>query len=112
RNPLSQRLLKEAGTNDDNLPSLINAAYEFRSPHDELFLFLVLEFAPRDETIEWAKNITNDKKYKDHRVILLTHSYLNAENEHIVKENYPIENGNYGRAVFEKLVKPSTNIEM
>lgn len=112
RNRLSQRLLKEAGFNADNQPSLVNAAYEFLSPFNEKYLFLVLEFAPRDETIEWAKKVIGDNKYKNHRVILLTHSYLNSKNEHIVKENYPLENGNYGRAVFEKLVQPSSNIEM
>lgn len=112
RNILIQRMLKEAGTNDDGLPSLINAAYELRSPYDKLFLFLVLEFAPRDETIQWAKNIVEDKKYKNHRVVLLTHSYLNANSEHILKENYPIKDGNYGKAIFDKLVKPSANIEL
>lgn len=112
RNRLSQRLLKEAGFNADNQPSLVNAAYEFLSPFNEKYLFLVLEFAPRDETIEWAKKVIGDDKYKSHRVVLLTHSYLNSKNEHIVKENYPLENCNYGRAVFEKLVQPSSNIEM
>lgn len=112
RNFLSQRLLREAGVNGDNLPSLVNAAYEFQGPHQEAYLFLVLEFAPRDETIEWAKKVIENKKYKDHRVVLLTHSYLNYKSEHIVKEGYPIESGNYGQAVFEKLVQPSTNIEM
>ena len=112
RNFMAQRLLCEAGFNADNQPSLVNAAYTFRSPHNDNFLFLVLEFAPRDEAIEWAKKIIEDKKYKDHRVVLLTHSYLNSKNEHIIKENYPLENGNYGRAVFEKLVQPSSNIEL
>src|SRR5690606_17261539 len=34
------------------------------------------------------------------------------QNEHIEKENYPITDGNYGKAVWEKLVKPSKNIQM
>lgn len=112
RNFLSQRLLKEAGTNADQQPSLVNAAYEFLSPYEELFLFVVLEFAPREETIEWAKKIVEDEKYMNHRVVVLTHSYLNAESEHIAKEDYPIENRNYGKAIFEKLIEPSKNIEM
>lgn len=112
RNYKSQRLLREAGTNADHLSSLVNAAYEFHSPHGDLFLVMVLEFAPRDETIEWAKNVVDKKEYENHRVILLTHSYLNAKSEHILNENYSLENKNYGKAIFEKLVKPSKNIEM
>ena len=75
-------------------------------------LFLTLEFAPRDTMVAWAKRVTSQEKYKDHSVLLLTHSYLNAKDEHIVKENYPIVDGNYGAAMFEKLVKPSSNINM
>jgi len=112
RNLLSQRLLKEAGMDADQQPSLVNAAYEFLSPTEELFLFVVLEFAPREETIEWAKKVVEDEKYANHRVVVLTHSYLNSENAHIAQENYPIENRNYGKAIFDKLVKPSKNIEM
>lgn len=112
KNILSQRMLKDAGFDSEGMPSLTNASYEFKSPHGDDFLFLVLEFAPRDTILKWALDLVNSEAYKDHRVILLTHSYLNAKGEHIVKENYPIEDGNYGRAVFEKLVQPSRNIEM
>ena len=71
-----------------------------------------LEFAPRDTVIEWAQNITNKKKYEDYTIAVLTHSYLNSKNEHIEKENYPITDGNYGKAIWEKLVKQSSNIQM
>ena len=71
-----------------------------------------LEFAPRDTVIEWAQSITAKKEYKDHTVVVLTHSYLNAINEHIEKENYPITDGNYGQGVWEKLIEPSKNIQM
>src|SRR3546814_15038295 len=54
----------------------------------------------------------NQERYADHTVILLTHSYLNSASEHIVKEGYPITDGNYGAAVWEKLVKPSKNIQL
>lgn len=112
KNPKNQKILREVGLNAENVPTLENATYEFKSPQGRNFLFISLEFAPRDTTIAWAKQVINLEKYKDHTVVLLTHSYLNAKNEHIVKEHYSLENGNYGAALFDKLVKPSKNIQL
>jgi len=112
KNFLNQKLLREAGVDGDGKPSLTNAVYEMVSPHGQKLLFLVLEFAPRDAIIEWAKKIVDQEKYKDHTVILLTHAYLNSKNEHIVSEGYKLTDRNYGRAIFEKLVQPSKNIRM
>ncbi|MDR2472177.1 MAG: hypothetical protein LBD53_01255 [Tannerella sp.] len=102
--------LRDVGVDSNNMPSLTNATYELVSPHGVKFLFLVLEFAPRDEIIEWAKSIINKDKYADYKVILLTHSYMSADNNHIKEENYKLSGPNFGAAVFEKLVKPSKNI--
>lgn len=112
KNPLSQRLLRDVGTDGDGYPSLTNATYEMTSPHGRKFLFMVLEFAPRDTVLHWALEVVNEERYADHTVVLLTHSYLNSDSEHIVSENYPITDGNYGAAVWEKLVKPSKNIQL
>lgn len=112
KNPLSQRLLRDVGIDAEGYPSLTNATYEFTSPHGRKFLVMVLEFAPRDTVLNWALQTVNQPHYTDHTVILLTHSYLNANSEHIVKEGYPIADGNYGAAVWEKLVKPSKNIQL
>lgn len=38
------------------------------------FLIVALEFAPRDEAVEWASKIVAD--FPDHHAVLLTHSYL------------------------------------
>jgi hypothetical protein len=112
KNFKSQQLLREVGVNGAGNPSLTNAAYEMTSPHGQKILYLVLEFAPRDAIIEWARKVVNQEKYKDHYVILLTHTYLNAKSETIEKEGYPLTDRNYGRAIWEKLVKPSTNIRL
>jgi len=112
KNFQNQKLLREVGLNAERIPTLENAAFEFISPHGKKMLFLSLEFAPRDTTVAWAKQVIAQDKYKDHTVVVLTHSYMNSENEHIVKEAYPIENGNYGAALFEKLIGPSNNIQM
>ncbi|MDR1724612.1 MAG: metallophosphoesterase [Tannerella sp.] len=112
KNWLNQKLLRDAGTDCNNMPSLTNAIYEYITPQGKKFLIMVLEFAPRDETLEWAKSIVDNEKYAAHAVILLTHSYLSADNKHIEKEGYLLSGPNYGAAIWEKLVKPSKNICM
>lgn len=112
KNFLSQKMLRDAGFDGDGNPSLTNATYELTSPYGQKLLFLVLEFAPRDAVLEWAKKIVGQEKYKDHFVILLTHSYLNSKSEHIENEGYPLKDRNYGLAVWQKLVQPSSNIRM
>ncbi|MDR1864812.1 MAG: metallophosphoesterase [Bacteroidales bacterium] len=112
KNPLTQRLLRETGMDSDNMPTLANAVFEYTTPHGKKFLILVVEFAPRDETLEWAKKTIAQEKYAEHTVILLIHSYLNAKNEYIVSEGYKLPNPNYGAAVWQKLVQPSKNIQM
>lgn len=112
KNFLTQKMLREAGFDGEGNPSLTNAVYEMVSPHGQKLLFLVLEFAPRDAVIEWAKKVVGLEKYKDHMVILLTHSYLNSKNEHIETEGYALKDRNYGLAIWQKLVQPSHNIRM
>jgi len=112
KNSKSQVLLKEVGLDINDQPSLTNAAYELIAPQGIKYLFVVLEFAPHDGTLTWAKKVVDKPEYANHRVVVLTHSYLNAKNEHIEKEGYKVENANYGKAIWEKLVKPSKNIVM
>jgi hypothetical protein len=62
--------------------------------------------------LQWAIQTVNKDAYRDHTVILLAHSYLNRESEHIEIEGYPITDRNYGKAIWEKLVRPSKNIQL
>lgn len=112
KNFLNQKMLRDVTYNEQGLPTLANSTFEMVSPNGKKLLFMVLEFAPRDTVVRWASQVVNLPKYKDHTVVLLTHSYLNAQNAHIVKEGYPLTDGNYGAALFEKLVKPSKNIQL
>ena len=112
KNLENQKILREVAINAEGLPTLENAAFEITSPHGKKLLFISMEFAPRNAILDWVKNTIEQEKYKDHTVVLLTHSYLKAPNLHIEKENYPIQEGNYGKAIFEKLVEPSKNIAM
>ncbi len=75
-------------------------------------LFITIKFAPRDAIVDWAKKVSNLEKHEDHTVVITTLCYLEAPDKHIIKENYPIKDGNYGKAIIDKLVKPSNNIQM
>ncbi|SHJ00324.1 Calcineurin-like phosphoesterase [Arenibacter nanhaiticus] len=112
RNVLNHKGLRAAAYNVHGKPTLENATFELTTPNQRKYLFLNLEFAPRDTILQWAMKEVDKDRYKDHRVIVLTHSYLNEKNEHIESENYPIKDGNYGKAIWENLVAPSKNIQM
>lgn len=113
RNPLWRKSLVSTGLNYKGIPTLENAAYEFESDTWGKLLIVSLEFDPRDEAIQWAKELVAKPAYKDHKVILLTHSYLSAAGEHIADESfYKLSPANYGKAIFEKLVAPSPNIRL
>lgn len=110
RNQLNEKILREYYISEAGMPTLANAVFKWSDPNEIPYLFLNLEFAPRDEVLDWASETIGQKKYKDHRVIVLTHSYMNARNERIVSEGYPVENANYGKAIWDKLIDPSRNI--
>lgn len=92
--------------------SLENAAYEFEQENWGKLLIIVLEFAPRDEVLTWAKDLAASKGFINHRVIVLTHSYLRWDGSIIEKESYKISPANYGKAIWNKLIYPSSNIRM
>lgn len=112
KNFLTQKMVREVTVNAEGIPTLENAAYEFVSPQGRNFLFFTLEFAPRDTVLAWAKKVAALEKYKNHMAAILTHSYLSSENTRIQKENYPVADGNYGEAMWKKLVQPSANFQL
>ena len=63
------------------------------------------------EVLDWAKKLIAEPKYKEHKVIFMTHSFLRERTaERTDNESYTITPRNWGKAVWEKLVKPSSNI--
>jgi len=111
KNLKNQQALRDVAPNAEGVPSLENAAYEIRSPKGRQFLVVSLEFAPRDTILNWARQLISKPVYKDHTVIILTHSFVNSQNERPVKENYQVD-GNFAEAIWQKLVAPSTNIQL
>jgi hypothetical protein len=70
------------------------------------FLILALEFKPRDAILAWAGNVA--RKHQDHRIIVLTHSYLDAQNKR-TRGGYAVD-GNLGEGMWKKLVSKHPNI--
>lgn len=112
RNNTWRSSLVEVYPNQPGGLSLENAAFEFDFPNWGKTLILTTEFAPRDEVLNWAKKLSESKKYKEHRIIFLTHSYLRSDGSLITKENYNVTPANYGKDIWEKLIYPSLNISM
>ncbi|WP_439584883.1 metallophosphoesterase [Dyadobacter bucti] len=117
KNPLNKNILVEMAPNGEGVKTLENACYEFKPPFGQPMLVFSLEFAPRKNTLAWAKEVAVRPEYKNHTGMLLTHSYMRStvrHNEHIVKEDYPpgFTDAALGREIFEQLVQPASNIKM
>lgn len=111
RNPLNSKILVETALNGQGVHSLENACYEWIAPAGQPFLLFSLEFAPRKEILAWAKEVASRPKYQKHIGVMMTHSYLNSNNERILKEKYIIEGANYGETIWNDFIQPSTNIQ-
>lgn len=131
RNYLNQKILVQNTRNEQGKPTLENSAYEIKGLNGKDYLFMTVEFAPRDTVLTWAGKVAAMEQYKNHRIILSTHAYLNAKDAHIPGEvswlywePYNVNNeiqksprvklpaANNGKQMWEKLVRPSSNIEM
>ena len=115
RNPAWREIVVDAIPNRNGIPSLENAAFEFSDSNWGKLLVITSEYLPRDEVLAWAKDLAASDKYKGHRIIFMTHAYLRegqGENARLIEtDNRGIE-GNTGKEIWEKLINPSTNINL
>jgi hypothetical protein len=111
RNTAWRDICVSAFPNRNGVASLENAAFEFEDLNWGKLLVITSEFAPRDEVLNWAKELIAKPQYKDHKVIFMTHSFLRERTaKRTENESYAITPRNWGEDVWEKLVKPSSNI--
>lgn len=102
RNICWEKTLVATTANAEGRHTLENAAYEFDTDTWGKLLVVSLEFAPRDEVLEWAKALVDKKEYRNHKVILLTHTFITKDATRREKEGYKISPANYGKAIWEK----------
>ncbi|MBO5330881.1 MAG: serine/threonine protein phosphatase [Alistipes sp.] len=112
RNILFEKHLVATCENWQGVHTMENSAYEFKDKAWGDLLVITFEFAPRDEAIEWAKKLTTSEQYKNHKVIILVHSWLDTDGTRRAKEGYTLRPCNWPEAVWQKLVYPSKNICM
>lgn len=112
RNILFEKHLVATCENWQGVHTMENSAYEFKDKAWGDLLVITFEFAPRDEVIAWAKELTESEQYKNHKVIILVHSWLDTDGTRRAKEGYTLRPCNWPEAVWQKLVYPSKNICM
>ena len=72
------------------------------------FMVISLEFAPRDEALEWAAGVAS--RHPDHRVIVATHCYMRPKGRDTsCAKSYKVA-GNSGEQMWQKLVRKQPNI--
>ncbi len=72
------------------------------------FMVISLEFAPRDEALEWAMGVA--KRHPDHRVIVATHCYMRPkQRDTSCAKSYNVV-GNSGEQMWQKLIRKQPNI--
>lgn len=116
---LLDRLVAEY-PNREGRASLENSAYEFTmNGWDRKILVITSEFSPSDGMLEWARNLCLSKKYADHYVIFMTHSYMKChgfcDNVRYGQERYPLSQkpgNNWGEQIWEKLVSKVPNLRL
>ena len=72
------------------------------------FLIVALECKPRDEVLDWANKTVSE--HPDHRVIVLTHAYMNKGKSR--NTGGMSAKGNTGEQTWQKFVKKHKNIFM
>ncbi len=95
-------------TNSEGKATFENTAYEFYDKNWGKLLVISLEFSPRDEVVDWAKSLCN--KFKDHKVIILTHSVITTKAV-LTKDAYKTK-GNGGVQLNQKLFFECPNIKL
>lgn len=94
--------------------SLENAVFAFNEKNWPPILVVTTEFYPRDELLDWCKEVIEKDQYRDHTVIFMTHGYLTngPGATHLDRHAYKLAPGNSGKDIWNKFVKTTSNIKL
>ena len=112
RNIKFEDCLVSTCANFEGVHTMENSAYEFRTETWGNLLVITFEFAPRDEVLAWAKQLIESNEYKNHKVIIITHSWLDTAGNRIANEGYTVRPWNVPENIWKKLVYKSKNISL
>lgn len=110
RNIAFEKCLVATCENFQGVHTMENSAYEFHDKNWGDILVITTEFAARNEVLEWIEKLTTSDKYKNHKVILLVHSWLDTAGKRLVDDGYTLRPCNWAEAIWQKLVYQSKNI--
>lgn len=109
RNNKWRNTLVSGTYNREGRATLENVAMEIEDPNWGKILLITIEFAPRDEVLEWAKKLCASERFKNHKAIVMTHAYMNWNGKRL-DHHYKLQPANGGQEIWDKLVYPSDNI--
>ncbi len=112
RNIKFEDCLVSTCANFEGVHTMENSAYEFKTETWGNLLVITFEFAPRDEVLAWAKQLIESNEYKNHKVIIITHSWLDTAGNRIANEGYTVRPWNVPENIWKKLVYESKNISL
>ena len=111
RNHKNFEALQEVGFNEHWRDCLQNAMYKLDVGESWKNTYvLCLEFKPRKEVIKWATDILSKPKYKNARVILVTHSFIDTKANFSNDRHYAVV-GLSADEVWNEFVKKTPQIK-
>lgn len=104
-------------------PDRLDNAYAIVEVAEQRWLFLGLEFAPRDAVVEWAAQVLQE--HAELPAVLFTHAYLDGDGRRYDRalsprqkyhpDDYdmtPAQGVNDGQDLWKKLVEPNDNVRL
>lgn len=103
-----------------------NAIYQLIAPDGRQWLFVSLEWSPRDQVVQWANEFLDRAEYRKHTAVLVNHGYLYHDNTRYdwsakgkTQNGSPLGYGtaktgdnNDGQMLWQKLVKRQSPFQM
>lgn len=97
-----------------NLYNLIDVDWNEDGTVDEEYLFMALEYGPRDEVVDWACEAL--EKYSDRKAIITTHCYFETNGSYEIKDvhmsGYEWKDANEGFDLWNKILYEYPNVVM
>ena len=111
RNSCWRDRLVSACPNRNGDITIENAAFELEDGAWGKMLVITTEHAPCDAVLDWARDLIDSEKYRNHKGIFITHNYLREKSaEFVEKVGYKLAPSNSGKQIWEKLIRDSHNI--
>jgi hypothetical protein len=129
RNPLNDParggILAELGPSASGALTLEDAAYRFCAPDGTQWLWLSLEWGPRQAAVDWAREVATRPEYAGCYLGLVTHAYLSYDDTRLDIARYGNQQGhnphqykgtaadtNDGEELWSKLLSPAPNARL